>query len=69
MPITPPANLFRQPVLKAAAATVAVDLCHRLYRGGVRDFHFYTLNRAEQAYAICQLLGVRPAVATPEIAA
>ncbi len=42
------------------AATVAVDLCHRLYRGGVRHFHFYTLNRAEQAYAICQLLGVRP---------
>jgi len=42
------------------AATVAVDLCQRLYQGGVRHFHFYTLNRAEQAYAICQLLGVRP---------
>jgi methylenetetrahydrofolate reductase (NADPH) len=42
------------------AATVAADLCHRLYRGGVHHFHFYTLNRAEQAYAICQLLGVRP---------
>lgn len=42
------------------AATVAADLCQRLYQGGVRHFHFYTLNRAEQAYAICQLLGVRP---------
>ena len=42
------------------AATVAVDLCQRLYQGGVRHFHFYTLNRAEQAYAICQLLGMRP---------
>jgi len=42
------------------SATVAVDLCHRLYQGGVRDFHFYTLNRAEQAYAICHLLGLRP---------
>ncbi len=42
------------------AATAAVDLCRELYAGGVRDFHFYTLNRAEQAYAICQLLGVRP---------
>jgi len=42
------------------AATLAVDLCHRLYQGGVRDFHFYTLNRAEQAYAICHLLGLRP---------
>jgi methylenetetrahydrofolate reductase (NADPH) len=39
---------------------VAADLCRRLYAGGVRDFHFYTLNRAEQAYAICQLLGLRP---------
>jgi methylenetetrahydrofolate reductase (NADPH) len=42
------------------AAVAAADLCRRLYEGGVRDFHFYTLNRAEQAYAICQLLGVRP---------
>jgi methylenetetrahydrofolate reductase (NADPH) len=47
------------------AATVAVDLCHRLYRGGVRDFHFYTLNRAEQTYAICHLLGLRPKAAAP----
>ncbi len=43
------------------AATVAAELCRRLYAGGVRDFHFYTLNRAELAYAICHLLGVRPA--------
>ncbi|MFK4872747.1 methylenetetrahydrofolate reductase [NAD(P)H] [Novosphingobium sp. ZW T3_23] len=42
------------------AAVAAADLCRRLYQGGVRDFHFYTLNRAEQAYAICQLLGLRP---------
>ena len=42
------------------AATAAVDLCRQLYVGGVRDFHFYTLNRAEQAYAICHLLGLRP---------
>ena len=42
------------------AATAAVDLCRQLYAGGVRDFHFYTLNRAEQAYAICHLLGLRP---------
>jgi methylenetetrahydrofolate reductase (NADPH) len=44
------------------AATVAADLCQRLYQGGVRDFHFYTLNRAEQAYAICHMLGLRPEV-------
>ena len=27
---------------------------------GVKDFHFYTLNRAEMSYAICHTLGVRP---------
>ena len=42
------------------AATIAAEFCRRLYDGGVRDFHFYTLNRAEQSYAICQLLGLRP---------
>ena len=34
----------------------------RLYAGGVRQFHFYTLNRAELAYAISHMLGVRPKV-------
>ena len=42
------------------AATVAAELCRRLYAGGVRQFHFYTLNRAELAYAISHMLGVRP---------
>ena len=42
------------------AATVAAELCRRLYAGGVRDFHFYTLNRADLAYAICHMLGKRP---------
>jgi methylenetetrahydrofolate reductase (NADPH) len=42
------------------AATVASELCGQLYAGGVRHFHFYTLNRAELSYAICHLLGARP---------
>ena len=42
------------------AATIAAELCRRLYAGGVRHFHFYTLNRAELTYAICHMLGVRP---------
>ncbi|MEB3415394.1 methylenetetrahydrofolate reductase [NAD(P)H] [Alteriqipengyuania sp. WL0013] len=42
------------------AATVAAELVRRLYAGGVRDFHFYTLNRAKLSYAICHLLGMRP---------
>ena len=51
------------------AATVAAELCRRLYDGGVRHLHFYTLNRAELAYAICHLLGQRPKVAALEAAA
>jgi methylenetetrahydrofolate reductase (NADPH) len=43
------------------AATVAGDLCRNLQAEGVEQFHFYTLNRAELAYTICHLLGVRPA--------
>ncbi len=50
----------RPGVRELVAATVAAEFCRRLYDGGVRDFHFYTLNRAEQSYAICQLLGLRP---------
>ncbi|WP_432768196.1 MAG: methylenetetrahydrofolate reductase [Sphingopyxis sp.] len=45
------------------AATIAAEMCRRLYAGGVRDFHFYTLNRAELSYAICHLLGLRPKAA------
>ena len=43
------------------AASVAIDQVHRLQEHGVQEFHFYTLNRAELAYAICHALGVRPA--------
>lgn len=42
------------------AAAVAAELCRRLYDGGVKEFHFYTLNRAELTYAICHTLGLRP---------
>ncbi|MBW8785837.1 MAG: methylenetetrahydrofolate reductase [NAD(P)H] [Novosphingobium sp.] len=51
------------------AATLAAELCRRLYAGGVREFHFYTLNRAELSYAICHLLGLRPRTDAQEIAA
>ncbi len=42
------------------SATIAAELCRKLYAGGVREFHFYTLNRAELSYAICHMLGKRP---------
>jgi methylenetetrahydrofolate reductase (NADPH) len=54
-------GLDAQPAARQlVAATIAAELCRRLYAGGVRDFHFYTLNRPELAYAICHLLGKRP---------
>lgn len=45
---------------RLVAASLACDQCRALYAGGVRQFHFYTLNRADLAYAICHVLGVRP---------
>lgn len=51
------------------AATIAAELCRKLYAGGVRHFHFYTLNRAELSYAICHLLGVRAPAKLLEAAA
>ena len=57
------------PARQLVAATIAAELCRRLYAGGVRHFHFYTLNRAELSYAICHLLGKRPAQTIQEQAA
>jgi methylenetetrahydrofolate reductase (NADPH) len=42
------------------AAAVAAEQVHDLVDQGVRQFHFYTLNRADLVYAICHLLGLRP---------
>lgn len=45
---------------KLIAASVAAEQCRVLHASGVKDFHFYTLNRADLTYAICHILGVRP---------
>lgn len=42
------------------AASIAIDMVKILSREGVKDFHFYTLNRSELTYAICHTLGIRP---------
>jgi len=41
------------------ATTLAAEFCGQLYAGGVRDFHFYTLNKGEISAALCHLLGRR----------
>lgn len=40
-------------------ASIAMDMVKVLAKEGVRNFHFYTLNRSELSYAICHMLGVR----------
>lgn len=49
-------------VAAAVAAEQVMDLVDR----GIRQFHFYTLNRADLVYAICHLLGLRPVSAAVE---
>nr|WP_255448381.1 methylenetetrahydrofolate reductase [Telmatospirillum sp. J64-1] len=44
---------------KLVAATLAMEQCRTLAADGVEHFHFYTLNRADLAFAICHILGVR----------
>ncbi len=41
-------------------ATIAMDMVKVLSQEGVKDFHFYTLNRSDLSYAICHSLGLRP---------
>jgi methylenetetrahydrofolate reductase (NADPH) len=45
------------------AAAVAAEQVLGLVDQGISEFHFYTLNRADLVYAICHLLGLRPAKA------
>ena len=46
-------------VAAAVAAEQVLDLIER----GVGDFHFYTMNRADLAFAICHMIGIRPEIA------
>lgn len=49
---------------KLIGASVALEQVKLLVKEGFRDFHFYTLNRAELTYAVCHSLGLahRPPV-------
>ena len=48
------------------AAAIAAEQVMDLVDQGIRQFHFYTLNRADLVYAICHLLGLRPEPATTQ---
>lgn len=47
------------------AAAVATEQAMQLVDEGIKQFHFYTLNRADLVYAICHLLGLRPLKVAP----
>ncbi len=42
------------------AAAVAAEQVHDLVERGVGDFHFYTMNRSDLAFAVCHMIGIRP---------
>lgn len=46
---------------RLVGANIAMEQVKVLHQEGVKNFHFYTLNRAELTYAICHTLGIRPA--------
>ena len=45
---------------RMVGANIAMEQVKVLNREGVKNFHFYTLNRAELTYALCHTLGIRP---------
>ena len=45
---------------KLVAAAVAAGQVQKLFKHGVENFHFYTMNRADLVFAISHLLGIRP---------
>ena len=47
-------------VRELVAATVAAEQCKLLIEHGVRDFHFYTMNKPNLIAATCRILGVQP---------
>lgn len=47
-------------IRRYVASMITAEQCLRLARGGVKNYHFYTLNRADLTYAICHILGIRP---------
>ena len=52
---------------KLVASAVLVDQVRLLKSEGFDQFHFYTLNQAELTFAVCRILGIKPAAA--EVAA
>ena len=50
---------------KLVASAVLVEQVRDLKAEGFDQFHFYTLNQAELTFAVCNILGIRPATEKP----
>jgi methylenetetrahydrofolate reductase (NADPH) len=46
---------------KLVASAVLVEQVRQLKAEGFDQFHFYTLNQAELTFAVCNILGIKPA--------
>jgi methylenetetrahydrofolate reductase (NADPH) len=46
---------------KLVAAAVLADQVRKLRSEGFFQFHFYTLNQSELTFAVCNMLGIKPA--------
>ena len=47
---------------KLVASAVLVEQVRLLKAEGFDQFHFYTLNQAELTFAVCNILGIKPAI-------
>lgn len=64
------AGLEKDPQTHAlVAAAIAAEQVLDLVERGIEEFHFYTMNRADLAFAMCHLIGIRPQVGAAAAAA
>lgn len=42
------------------ASTLAAEQCRRLAEHGIRQFHFYTMNKSALSLSVCQMIGIEP---------
>lgn len=47
---------------KMIGISIAIDMVKVLIKEGIRNFHFYTLNRSELTYTICHILGRKTSI-------
>lgn len=45
-------------IQKIIGSNIAIDMIKKLYKEGVENFHFYTLNQSDITYSVCRILGL-----------